>query len=68
MKAYTWGPFKGSIGVAVFNVFDDPQVKQALADQGFVTIGSTPAEFSRVIADEIARNEKLASVVDFSQN
>jgi len=53
---------------AIAHVLDDPQVKQALADQGFVTIGSTPAEFSRVIADEIARNEKLASVVDFSQN
>lgn len=53
---------------AISKVLEDPEVKHAFADQGFVTVGSTPAEFSRTIADEIARNEKLASVVDFSEN
>jgi hypothetical protein len=30
-------------------------------------VGSTPAEFSKVIADEITMNKKLATRVDFTQ-
>jgi tripartite-type tricarboxylate transporter receptor subunit TctC len=37
------------------------------AEQGFAVVGSTPAEFSKIIADEIAMNKKLAARVDFTQ-
>lgn len=53
---------------AIAKVLEDGEVRHAFAEQGFVAVGSSSAEFSKVIADEIARNEKLATVVDFSQN
>ena len=43
------------------------QVAQKLYEQGFITSGSTPEEFSRVIANEIEVNKKLATKIDFSE-
>lgn len=51
----------------VAKLLDDPEIKRAFAEQGFVTVGSTPSEFSKVIAEEIALNKKLATRVDFTQ-
>jgi len=51
----------------VAKLLDDPEIKRSFAEQGFATVGSTPAEFSKVIADEIAMNKKLATRVDFTQ-
>jgi tripartite-type tricarboxylate transporter receptor subunit TctC len=51
----------------VAKLLDDPDIKRAFAEQGFATVGSSPAEFSKVIADEIAMNKKLATRVDFTQ-
>ncbi len=51
----------------VAKLLDDPDIKRAFAEQGFATVGSTSAEFAKVIADEIAMNKKLATRVDFTQ-
>ena len=51
----------------VSKLLEEPEVKRAFAEQGFATVGSTPAEFSKVISDEIAMNKKLATRVDFTQ-
>ncbi len=51
----------------VAKLLEDPQIKQAFAEQGFTTVGSSSAEFAKVIADEIAINKKLATKVDFTQ-
>lgn len=51
----------------VAKLLDEPEIKRAFAEQGFVTVGSTPSEFSKVIAEEIALNKKLATRVDFTQ-
>ena len=34
---------------------------------GFVTVGSSGPEFSKVIAEELAMNKRLATRVDFTQ-
>ena len=51
----------------VAKLLDEPEIKKAFAEQGFATVGSTPAEFSKIVADEIAMNKKLAQRVDFTQ-
>ena len=51
----------------VSKLLEEPEIKRAFAEQGFATVGSTPAEFSKVISDEIAMNKKLATRVDFTQ-
>ena len=48
----------------IAKVLDDPEVRKAFADQGFVTVGSTPAEFAKVIEAEIESNKKLAARID----
>ena len=52
---------------AILKVLEDRGVKQALFDQGFLTVGTSSTEFSKVILSEIAKNEKLATVIDFSE-
>ncbi len=48
----------------IAKVLDDPEVKKAFADQGFVTVGSTPAEFAKIIDAEIEMDKKLAVRID----
>jgi tripartite-type tricarboxylate transporter receptor subunit TctC len=48
----------------IAKVLDDPEVKKAFADQGFVTVGSTPGDFVKVIDSEIEMNKKLAVRID----
>jgi tripartite-type tricarboxylate transporter receptor subunit TctC len=42
---------------------DDPEIRRAFADQGFVAAGSTPAEFAMIIAAEIDANRRLAAKI-----
>ena len=51
----------------VAKILEEPDIKRAFAEQGFAVVGSTPAEFSKIVSDEIAMNKKLATKVDFSQ-
>jgi len=68
-----WYPAHTPIGYvtkmnsAILKVLEDGEVKRALFDQGFLTVGSSSSDFSKVILSEIAKNEKLATVVDFSE-
>jgi tripartite-type tricarboxylate transporter receptor subunit TctC len=41
----------------------DPEVKRAFAEQGFVPVGSTPAEFTKTIIEEIEMNKRLAAKI-----
>ncbi|WP_408598364.1 tripartite tricarboxylate transporter substrate binding protein [Limnohabitans sp.] len=50
----------------VVKALDDPEVKRSFAEQGYVTVGSTPAEFAKVIADEIEANKRLATKINFA--
>ena len=50
----------------VVKALDDPEVKRSFAEQGYVTVGSTPAEFAKVIADEIEVNKRLATKINFA--
>jgi tripartite-type tricarboxylate transporter receptor subunit TctC len=50
----------------VAKALQDPEVKRSFAEQGFVAVGSTPAEFAKIIADEIDNNKRLALKIDFT--
>jgi tripartite-type tricarboxylate transporter receptor subunit TctC len=50
----------------VVKALEDPEVKRSFAEQGYVTVGSTPAEFAKVIADEIEANKRLATKINFA--
>ncbi len=50
----------------VVKALEDPEVKRSFAEQGYVTVGSTPAEFAKVIADEIDANKRLAAKINFA--
>ncbi len=45
----------------VAKALDDPEVKRSFAEQGFVPVGSTPAEFMKTIVEEIETNKRLAA-------
>lgn len=51
----------------VAKVLEEPDIKRAFAEQGFAVVGSSSAEFSKLVAEEIAMNKKLATKVDFTQ-
>jgi tripartite-type tricarboxylate transporter receptor subunit TctC len=51
----------------VAKVLDEPEIKRAFAEQGFAVVGSSSAEFSKLVSEEIAMNKKLATKVDFTQ-
>jgi tripartite-type tricarboxylate transporter receptor subunit TctC len=40
---------------------EDPEVRKAFAEQGFVPVGSTPDEFAKTIVNEIELNRGLAA-------
>ena len=50
----------------VVKALQDPDIKRNFSEQGFVPVGSTPAEFARTIADEIEMNRRLALKIDFT--
>ena len=80
LKGFVYAPWSGfwypahtpigyvnKMNSAILKVLEDRGVKQALFDQGFLTVGTSSTEFSKVILSEIAKNEKLATVIDFSE-
>ena len=50
----------------VAKALQDPDLKRSFSEQGFVPVGSTPAEFAKVINEEIEMNKRLAQKIDFS--
>ena len=50
----------------VAKALQDPEVKRHFSEQGFVAVGSTSAEFVKVIADEMEMNRRLALKIDFT--
>jgi len=51
----------------VAKILEEPEVKRAFAEQGFAVVGSSPIDFAKTVAEEIAMNKKLAQRVDFTQ-
>ncbi len=47
----------------VAKALEDPEVKRGFAEQGFVPVSSTSAEFRKTIADEIEANKRLAAKI-----
>lgn len=54
------------VRLEVNKLLNEADIQQAFAEQGFVTAGSSGAEFSRVIAEELAMNKRLALRVNFT--
>lgn len=50
----------------VSRALQDTDLRRSFSEQGFVPVGSTPAEFAKVIADEIETNKRLAQKIDFT--
>ena len=80
VKGFVYGPWYGlwyPAGVPkdyvtrmrneIAKILNDPEVKKIFYEQGFVTVGSTPEEFAKVIANEIETNRKLATKIDFTE-
>jgi len=47
----------------IAKALEDPEIRRAFAEQGFVSVGSTSAEFAKTIVDEIAANRRLAAKI-----
>jgi len=47
----------------IVKALDDPELKRGFADQGFVPVGNTGAEFAKIIADDISANKRLAAKI-----
>jgi len=80
VKGFVYGPWYGlwyPAGVPkeyvtrmrneIAKILNEPETKKTFYEQGFVVVGSTPEEFSKVIANEIEVNRKLATKIDFSE-
>jgi len=76
VKGYKYAPFYGlwfpagvpqeyvaRIRSEVVKALGDAEVARAFAEQGFVTVGSTPAEFAKAIVDELEFNRKLVAKI-----
>jgi len=76
VKGYSYIPFYGlwfpartpvqyvtRIQKETAKALEDKEIKRAFADQGFVPVGSTSAEFSKVILEQIATNRNLAAKI-----
>jgi len=50
----------------VAKALDDPEIKRSFSDQGFVTVGSTPEQFDKIIREEIDRNKILAAKINLA--
>ena len=47
----------------IAKALEDPEIRRAFAEQGFVSVGSTPADFAKTIVDEIEANKRLAAKI-----
>ena len=74
VKGYVFVPwygfwFPGSTPSQIVNrmrnemakALEDPEVRHSFAEQGFVPVASTPAEFMKTIVEEIETNKRLAA-------
>ncbi len=61
--AATPQPYVNRIRDEVAKALDDADIKRAFGEQGFVTVGSTPAEFAKIITREIETNRQLAAKI-----
>ena len=56
-------PYVARIRGEVAKALEDPEVRRTFADQGFVPVGSTSAEFTKTIVAEIEANRRLAAKI-----
>jgi len=74
VKGYVFVPFYGlwfpagtpdryvaRVQSEVAKAMEDTEIKRAFADQGFVPVASTSAEFTKIILGEIETNKRLAA-------
>lgn len=61
--AATPQPYVTRIRDEVAKAMDDPEMKRAFGEQGFVPVASTPAEFAKIISQEIETNKRLAAKI-----
>ncbi len=47
----------------VAKALEDQEIRRGFAEQGFAPVGSTPAEFAKIIVDEIELNKRLAAKI-----
>ena len=47
----------------IVKALEDPELKHGFADQGFVPVGNTGAEFAKIISDDINANKRLAAKI-----
>jgi len=59
--ASTPEPYVTRIRNEVARALEDPEVRRSFAEQGFVPVGSTSADFRKTIVDEIEANRRLAT-------
>jgi tripartite-type tricarboxylate transporter receptor subunit TctC len=56
-------PYVNRMRDEVAKALDDADIKRGFAEQGFVPVGSTPVEFSKIIVREIEMNKRLAAKI-----
>ncbi|MGE5465718.1 MAG: Bug family tripartite tricarboxylate transporter substrate binding protein [Methanocella sp.] len=56
-------PYVSRIRDEVARALDDAEIRRGLAGQGFVPVGSTSAEFAKLILHEIEMNRQLAAKI-----
>lgn len=56
-------PYVARIRGEVAKAVSDPEIRRSFAEQGFVPVGSTPADFRKTIIDEIEANRRLAAKI-----
>lgn len=61
--AGTPAPYVNRMQSEVAKALQDPEIKRGFAEQGFALVGSTPAEFRKIIAHEIEANKQLAAKI-----
>jgi len=47
----------------VAKALEDAEIRRSMAEQGFAPVGSTPAEFRKIIVEEIESNRRLAAKI-----
>jgi len=61
--AHTPNQYVTRIRNEVAKALEDQEIRRAFAEQGFVSVGSTSAEFAKIIVNEIEANKRLAAKI-----
>ncbi|HWI14220.1 MAG TPA: tripartite tricarboxylate transporter substrate binding protein [Burkholderiales bacterium] len=56
-------PYVNRMRDEVAKALEDGEIRRGFAEQGFVPVGSTPAEFAKIISQEIETNRRLAAKI-----